>query len=1238
MKTRPKLLRLITPPPIAPGNLLQGPNLNGITRKALGLHLAKSVPTSTPRTCPFNLQCVCIHPSRPLMAYSLVPDGPDRREYPESVVVQHAKTRAVMWSMSIGEMASMLFEYEVVADRMSEQRQHKFLKEMGQIQRLDFFDPSTLYWSGHGAIGSPAELEKRWSYLFVQFTNRIVICNLRQHSVSLATSKADAKGTPYKSLLAHITRDSLGAGISSNAIPVSQNRMVVGTADGCLKLYDWKANVVIQSVKSILSSKSDYIVEICSANKFRTPEEYSKASRRLVCLTKKGSTYLVELKVTGNIVHDISPPICKFEGGSVPTSMSKQDDEHGSMEHIFVQYCGFRDILMRSHPSKTKGKLLVWDMGNISEPNAKQKKKNEPVKSDPLLVLQFPYETTHTIFPGWFHESLPMESLACAAVTKEGDFHVLVSPLYNSGSTTKNAFSAFTVFSVDLNQVLQRDLDLPEENKLQIKVQSIYCSPLRDSSVFYFGTNIGMVMVKMADGNIIPVPGSRHVHLNANTGSLGKAVFSVKGPEIIYGSLEPKAGPTAVNPIGKMESKNDIVVYESPPPLHLPPEIYKRPVRFPPCFLPSPSRNYLCCFWKEEMRYEVLHVSSMLERVTSRIQSGTSPVVASGNGVASFAWVGDNDVFCLLYNPEQDLALQMGIDLSAPTESLRRQLAQVTDLKMKTKLKKLASLKTVTSGAKAVGSLTGKLKSLEGIKDIAKGTQKATFGTVKGVTKTVKGTTKVAVKGTTKLAVGTAKVGFGATKRAAGGTKRVFGLVGRKKRTQASESLANAGQDEEEETSPKAHVSLESMGGNAELNDDMEMAAAGRDLPWVELRALVGDAGSTISNLGQLTLRSGNRNPPSILFGGPVLCVGSKLDDHDEGIAYFYTRVKDSSEERSADYVSSGPAFPCPDLVAWDDEGRLCAVVIQSRVSIYLSDEPDFVMLGTTRVGSAAECDVQVISARFIHGALYCTTQSSIQCIFLGDLEDGVCHLDVFTLASSDVPTLPSSSVVSDHDSLTPSTIPMPLNHSTVLGYQNGSLVVSTIAGVLAIPLGAPLLRIGSLIAAGHHQRAELWFDAIPETDHEALGSFLERRGVPEMALELSGLSLETKVDISMRYGLVDHLETLLSRCGLKGLRAIDMSRGMSANIFGPEDYGTSMVVCVGAYLLSHGKIEVVRRLASECLLAGEEGKREAFVLASLLLSIDGSDSKRLIQQAVVESEGDNEDWLVGNFVREHVL
>jgi len=485
-------------------------------------------------------------------------------------------------------------------------------------------------------------------------------------------------------------------------------------------------------------------------------------------------------------------------------------------------------------------------------------------------------------------------------------------------------------------------------------------------------------------------------------------------------------------------------------------------------------------------------------------------------------------------------------------------------------------------------------------------------------------------------------------------SKMPFGWGKKKDKKGAQGSLASAELDgEEDDEAPTIATSPIDIGIEEDPEAE-EMAASEleKKLPWVELRMLVGSAtdkdenvgnATTVSSLGQLTLRSGNRNPPTVLFGGPVLCVGSKFDETDEGQSYFYTKKMGHDEESASIYVSSGPAFPCPDIVAWDDDGKLCAIVIKGRVSVYLSEEPDFVMIGTIVIGSSS--DVAVISLRFIHGVVYLTTKSSVQCIFLGDLDGGICHLDSYTLASSNVPMLPSKSIVTDYTSLTPPTIPMPLNHPEVLGYQNGSLIVSTITGIVAIPLGFPLLRIGALISAGrdHYPKAEMWFDAIPNHDHEALATFLERRGVPGLALNLNGISLETTIDICMRYGFVDRLEEVVDIHGLNGLRAIDMSRGVSSNIFGLEEHGTSIVVCVGAFLLGFGRVELVRRLATECLASsssssGDAGKQEAFLLAGLLLSVNGSDAKRVIRRSVESAEDSSSNWVVGPFVRNHVL
>ena len=537
-----------------------------------------------------------------------------------------------------------------------------------------------------------------------------------------------------------------------------------------------------------------------------------------------------------------------------------------------------------------------------------------------------------------------------------------------------------------------------------------------------------------------------------------------------------------------------------------------------------------------------------------------------------------------------------------------------------------------------------------GLQDIGKGTAKGITVIGKGMTKsTLKMTGKVGkvtlatTKKTTKLAVGT--VGGGATKVAKLGFKAAkfgFGMKKKAKDQDASLATADDGDDEDEDesmTTNQAAFDIIDQGAILPVYTEADLE---RKFPWVELRCLVDSPGTETSGskvvptgLGELSLRSGNRNPPTVLFGGPVLCVASKSDENDEGLAYFYTRKKGSKEEDATEYISSGPAFPCPDLVVWDEEGRLCAVVIQATISIYLSEEPAFTMLGTVKVGVLSHLDTQVISAIFLHGALYVTTRTAVQVIFLGDLEGGICFIDLYTLASSDVLTLPSKSVVSEYKSLTPPTIPLALNYPTALGYQNGSLIISTVSGIQGVPLASPLLRIGALLGSGHQQKAIKWFDAVPESDHELLATFLERRGAPEVALTLEGISLERSIDICMRHSYVDRLEELVEQCGLKGIGAIDMGRGLSANLF--RQPGISFVVCVAAYLLSYGRVELVRRLATECLAAGEGGKQDAFMLASLLVTLDADDAKRVMYRAV-EGEDADSDWIVGGFVNEYIL
>ena len=337
------------------------------------------------------------------------------------------------------------------------------------------------------------------------------------------------------------------------------------------------------------------------------------------------------------------------------------------------------------------------------------------------------------------------------------------------------------------------------QHQPRFKVQSVACEALQDPSTIFVGTTIGIQVIKLLDGlNGVASPGTRFVYFNANAGNMGKSVLSAQGGQISYSPLDPPPllvdgdeeegdgsstaggllGVDRVNPIGKMEyyiagysiggslttSANNIfssltgsiqhstsnkqhsaaqkitsVVYESPTPLHLPLEVRnKRCVRNPPQFLASPSGRYVCCLWTDEMRYEILSVSILLETVKDRNRNRNNnnghtrnPLMAGGTGITSFAWVGDDDVFCLLYDPEQDEALKAGINLGAPEAS---KWGELTADKM---IKNLGKIKTYKKGAKAVVDTAGKLKDIEGLgkkglKGMSRLTGKVALGVAQG--------------------------------------------------------------------------------------------------------------------------------------------------------------------------------------------------------------------------------------------------------------------------------------------------------------------------------------------------------------------------------------------------------------------------------------------------------------------------------------------------------------------------
>lgn len=1030
-----------------------------IAYNAVRSHLAKSDPASCASDPPIlasKMQLITVHPSQPLVAYYLEQDhaastnsgatsNDNSANLPPTTVkliqVQHLQTRNVLWTCYLSDLAAMLFDYDPL-DVDAAKKFPAAIKTLGHIQSMQFFDPSTLYFSG---MADPVEHNvavERWQTLLVQFDRRIVLLNLRKGPSTTARlvpsnsaedddnmmndmmkingSKRSSPGAAarnfYSPILCHLTKETglNNSPPSSNALPLTKSLLLLGCADGTFKCFDWKKGKLQKSIKGL--GKNDWIVHLIAANRYPSLEETTSGSsttsssldqsgddhtsnnnnnsneprvRRFITVTKKGTAYLIEVVVSPDGI-DIRPPLARFEGGASPAILTWLDDaanaEGGQhhFEHQLLNYDPDRDIFMWGLPStksKQAQKVFCWDLHSLQEQFITEKGGKSVYKPEPTLVIQFPFEGEVAAFPAWSHSAFPDDAIVCAVVTKKGDLYIMGAT--RAGTSGSATILASAITSTNIRAVIQRDTAMVTLPLLQ--VHYVGCASLWDSGVLLLGSNLGVVMVDFEREHV--VPGARHIHFGAGLGSLGKSVLFVKHSSVVYGSVDA----FRANPVGRMEIKNTLDVYESPAATHLPAEIQKRSFRLPPSFLPSPSGMFICLFWNEEMRYEVLHLPSVLQRVSQRGKDNTSAAaVASGTGVSSFAWIGENDLFAIIHSPDAD-KLGQASSLDAVTPTITGESKDFAAVSAQ-KLKDLTDIRNLGSN----------LKDLADVKGLA-------VNTTKGAAKVVTSTAKVA----TAVGGATASVATSAVHKT---TKFItFGgrLTGRNKKKPESETTAMTadGDDLDDKAATMAPTQMVQPG----MYDPNAKKSVKR--AYVEIKeinaletaqpAISGTiAPATASTLGELSLRGGNRIPPKVLFGGPVICVGCRSED-EEGMAYFYTEKKGATDKSASSYVSSGPSIPYPDLVVWDDDGKLCAVVIQSRVAIYLSDQPDFILLGTVRVGSPADPDGAAISVKFIHGILYCCTRSSIEIVFLGDRSGGICHLDSLTLASTAVHSLP---------------------------------------------------------------------------------------------------------------------------------------------------------------------------------------------------------------------------------------
>jgi len=387
----------------------------------------------------------------------------------------------------------------------------------------------------------------------------------------------------------------------------------------------------------------------------------------------------------------------------------------------------------------------------------------------------------------------------------------------------------------------------------------------------------------------------------------------------------------------------------------------------------------------------------------------------------------------------------------------------------------------------------------------------------------------------------------------------------------------------------------------------------------VELAAGASVAAATTVRLGSLNVRGGDRVIPHVLFGGPALCVGClSVSDFntsdDEGIAYFYSRkgaAIETHDERASVYTTIGTSIPYPDLVTWDECGQLCAISYGSRVAIYVSEESKFMLLGSIRVvgSESSGAELPLISLKFIHGVLYCSTLSSVHVIFLGNLEeyDTVCELDSYTIATNDVPLYGTN----NPDLSSPVPVITALTKPHILAYHSGGLLVSTLCGLRLLPLSHPMIRIGTLLAANLTDRARKWILAIPKSEHDNLANFLSRRGFVDLAInDLNGLSLETYIDLCMRYEHTDELEHLIDTCGSDILNDIcDWGRWEA---FG----GYSGYFAIGMYLLGKDKIGCARTLVIKATESGiNELLADAMKLATFISVVDQAGGNALLQK-----------------------
>jgi len=197
-------------------------------------------------------------------------------------------------------------------------------------------------------------------------------------------------------------------------------------------------------------------------------------------------------------------------------------------------------------------------------------------------------------------------------------------------------------------------------------------------------------------------------------------------------------------------------------------------------------------------------------------------------------------------------------------------------------------------------------------------------------------------------------------------------------------------------------------------------------------------------------------------------------------------------------------------------------------------------------------------------------------------------------------------------DDFAPAPVITSLSQPHILTYHSGGLLVSTSVGLRLLPLSHPLMRIGTLLAANLTEKARKWIFDTPKAHHEHLAHFLIRRGRVDLAIrDLNGLSLETFLDLCIRFDRTAELENLVNTHGEQVVKEISG--------WGREESGYSAITAIGLYMLGKDKIDCATRLVGQLINCGSDEVLlvDALKLATLIGALDQNRGDMLLRKVI---------------------